>query len=552
MRDLSELVERAAREFSDAVAFVELGPHETIEQHTFRQLRDDVESLGTAFIDLGLAGKHVALVGESCYAYVVAYLAVVNARGVIVPIDKELTNNELVHLLRTCDAEALLYGDALRRDVAALTAACPLIGLTVDISPHAKPHTDPGLVDLLETGRRLVEAGDHRFADVVIDPDALSAILFTSGTTGANKGVMLCQRNITAVIHGAFSLHSLPHVSISVLPIHHSYEFNIHVLGAIFGGLTVCFNDSVMHVKENLVRFSPEMSCMVPMIVEALYANIWREAAKTNLDRQLRYGVAFSNAVRLFGIDKRALFFKPIRENLGGRLQLIVCGAAPLRPEIVKGMDDLGIEIYNGYGITECAPLISSNSRLLSVPGSVGIPIPGIEIRIDSPDGEGNGEIQVRGPNVMLGYYNDPEATARTFTDDRWFKTGDLGHIGRRGALFVTGRQKNLIILPNGKNVQPEELEEHLLAHLDYLKEVVVYQGSTEAGVERIVASGFLDADFVERVGASAAHDQFESDVTRLNKKMVAYKHIHHVEVRDVEFEKTNTKKIKRFTVTGA
>ena len=555
LRDLRELVQRSADEFGDRTAFKELDRSDEVRSYSFSQLRDDVAALGTALLARGVAGRHVALVGESCYSYVVSYLAVVNAGAVIVPLDRELTVDELVHLVKKSDADLLLYGDSLADDVPAIRDACPRLtgAVAIDLySADTDEPDDPGVPDLLRTGRELLAQGDTSFASVAIDPDALCAILFTSGTTGANKGVMLTPRNITAVVHGAYSLHRLRPVSLSVLPINHSYEFNLHVLGAIFGGITLCFNDSVKHVRENLGRFGPEMTLMVPMIVEALFKNIWREAEKNHLATHLRYGIWLSNALRRVGIDLRRYYFIPVIQSLGGKLNMIVCGGAPLRPEVVKGMSDLGIEVYNGYGITECSPLISSNCALANIPGSVGIPIPGIRVRIDSPDADGNGEIQVKGDNVMVGYYKDADATARSFTPDGWFKTGDLGHLGRRNALFITGRQKNLIILPNGKNVQPEELEEHLLSSIEYVKEVVVHASTDEAGVEHIVATAFLDAIFVQGVGLDEAEARFRADVARHNRKLAGYKQIHHAQVRDCEFTKTSTQKIKRYEAQGA
>jgi len=555
LRDLRELVQRSADEFGDRTAFKELDRSDEVRSYSFSQLRDDVAALGTALLARGVAGRHVALVGESCYSYVVSYLAVVNAGAVIVPLDRELTVDELVHLVKKSDADLLLYGDSLADDVPAIRDACPRLtgAVAIDLySADTDEPDDPGVPDLLRTGRELLAQGDTSFASVAIDPDAICAILFTSGTTGANKGVMLTPRNITAVVHGAYSLHRLRPVSLSVLPINHSYEFNLHVLGAIFGGITLCFNDSVKHVRENLGRFGPEMTLMVPMIVEALFKNIWREAEKNHLATHLRYGIWLSNALRRVGIDLRRYYFIPVIQSLGGKLNMIVCGGAPLRPEVVKGMSDLGIEVYNGYGITECSPLISSNCALANIPGSVGIPIPGIRVRIDSPDADGNGEIQVKGDNVMVGYYKDADATARSFTPDGWFKTGDLGHLGRRNALFITGRQKNLIILPNGKNVQPEELEEHLLSSIEYVKEVVVHASTDEAGVEHIVATAFLDAMFVQGVGPDEAEARFRADVARHNRKLAGYKQIHHAQVRDCEFTKTSTQKIKRYEAQGA
>ena len=555
LRDLGELVQRSADEFSDRTAFKELDPTGEVRSHTFSQLRDDVAAMGTALLALGVAGRHVALVGESCYSFVVSYLAVVNAGAVVVPLDRELTVDELVHLVTKSDGDLLLYGASVAEDVPAIKASCPRLirAVAIDLySPDTHEPDDLCVADLLRTGRELLGQGDTSFASVTIDPDAVCAILFTSGTTGANKGVMLTPRNITAVIHGAYSIHRLRSVSLSVLPINHSYEFNLHVLGALFGGITLCFDDSVKHVRENLGRFRPEMTLMVPMIVDALFKNIWREAEKNHLATHLRYGIWLSNALRTVGIDLRRYYFKPVSDSLGGKLNMIICGGAPLRPEVVRGMGDLGIEVYNGYGITECAPLISSNCALANIPGSVGIPIPGVRIRIDSPDSEGNGEIQIKGDNVMVGYYEDAEATARSFTADGWFKTGDLGHLGRRNALFITGRQKNLIILPNGKNVQPEELEEHLLSSIEYVKEVVVHAATDATGVEHIVATAFLDATFVQIVGPDAAEARFREDVARHNRKLAGYKQIHHTQVRDCEFTKTSTKKIKRNEAQGA
>jgi long-chain acyl-CoA synthetase len=555
LRDLRELVQRSADEFGDRTAFKELDPSLGVRSYSFSQLRDDVAALGTALLARGVAGRHVALVGDSCYSYVVSYLAVANAGAVIVPLDKELTVDELVHLIDKSDAELLLYSSSLGDDVRAIRVACPQLTCAVAIdlySADTRGPDAPGVPDLLRAGRKLLADGDTSFASVTIDPDALCAILFTSGTTGANKGVMLTARNITAVIHGAFSIHRLGSVSLSVLPINHSYEFNLHVLGAIFGGITLCFIDSVKHVPENLDRFRPEMTLMVPMIVEAIFKNIWREAEKNHLATHLRYGIWLSNALRRLGIDLRRYYFIPVIQSLGGKLNLIICGGAPLRPEVVKGMSDLGVEVYNGYGITECSPLISSNCSLASIPGSVGIPIPCNRVRIDSPDADGNGEIQVKGDNVMVGYYKDPDATARSFTSDGWFKTGDLGHLGRRNALFITGRQKNLIILPNGKNVQPEELEEHLLSSIEYIKEVVVHQSTDETGVEHIVATAFLDATFFQGVGPGEAEARFKADVARHNRKLAGYKQIHHTQVRDCEFTKTSTRKIKRNEAQGA
>ena len=550
LRDLKELIERSAHKYGTNIAMKDLDTEGNIHQYTYIELKEDIEALGTKLLDLGLQGRHFALIGESSYSYVVSYLAVANGLGVIVPLDKELPNDDLLKLIIKSDADVLFYSDSLKSDIDEIKAASPQELFCINISMYENFEEGPNIKRFLKEGMELINQGDRRYMEIIIDPLAMCGILFTSGTTGANKGVMLCHQNLATVLHSAFSLFKLGKVSFSVLPINHTYEFNVHVLGTIYGGITLCFNDSIMHVKENLLKFKPEMSLMVPMIVESLYKNIWNEAKKTRLDKHLRYGIWYSNLIRKIGIDERKIFFKPVLEALGGNLRLIVSGGAPLRQEIIKGFDDLGITVYNGYGITECAPLISSNCTLKSVPGSVGIIVPDIKVRISDKNPDGTGEIQVSGPNVMLGYYKDEECTKKTFTEDGWFKTGDIGYIGKKGALYITGREKNLIILTNGKNVHPEELEEYLVANLDYVKEVVVYALESLEGVEALIsASAFLDPEYLERVGLEKAKETFTQDVRRLNSNLATYKRIQCAYVRETEFEKTTTKKIKRFAI---
>jgi len=550
LRDLKELIERGANKYGTNIAIKDLDPEGNIHQYTYIELKEDIEAFGTKLFDMGLQGRHFALIGESSYSYVVSYLAVANGLGVIVPLDKELPNDDLLKLIEKSDSDIILYSDSLLADIKEIKASIPQEPLCINISMYEQSDEGPNIKDYLKEGMLLINQGDRRFTDLIIDPLAMCSILFTSGTTGSNKGVMLCHQNFVTVLHSAFSLFKLASLSFSVLPINHTYEFNVHVLGTIYGGITLCFNDSIMHVKENLLKFKPEMSLMVPMIVESIYKNIWKEAEKNRLDRHLRYGIWYSNLIRKIGIDQRKLFFKPVLEALGGNLRLIVCGGAPLRQEIIKGFDDLGITVYNGYGITECAPLISSNCTIKSIPGSVGIIVPDNKVRISDKNPDGTGEIQVSGPNVMLGYYKDEECTKKSFTEDGWFKTGDIGYIGKKGALYITGREKNLIILTNGKNVHPEELEEYLVANLDYIKEVVVYALDAIDGVEALIsASAFLDPEYLEKVGIEKAKEIFAQDVRRLNSKLAAYKRIQCAYVRETEFEKTTTKKIKRFAI---
>ncbi len=550
LENLRELMKRAKDKYDEGIAFKELDPKREIHEYTFRQLNEDVDAFGTKLLAMGLKGNHFALIGDSSYSYVVSYLAIACGLGVVVPLDKELSVDELRLLASKGDTKVVLYSADLGEDVEELRKSIPDIHTSISISSYQNSSNNLSFPYLLAEGKELLRKGDTSYLDLPIDENSLSSILFTSGTTGSNKGVMLNHKNILTVLHSAFSMFDFKLTSFSVLPINHTYEFNLHVLGCIYGGMTLCFNDTLKHVKENMLRFKPEMSLMVPMIVEALYKNIWAEAKKNGLEKHLVYGVWFSNLIRKVGIDQRERFFKPILEALGGNLKVIVCGGAPLRADIIKGFDNFGISVYNGYGITECAPLISSNCTLKSIPGSVGYVMPDCQVRIEDRDADGIGEIQVQGDNVMLGYYKDPVSTTKTFTEDGWFKTGDLGYLDRKGALYITGREKNLIILANGKNVHPEELEDYITTNLSYVKEVVVYAPmSPEGNDSMIIAEAFIDEEFLKSLGIDQAKKKFKEDVVHLNRKLSSYKRIQEVLIRDCEFEKTCTRKIKRHLI---
>jgi len=478
------------------------------------------------------------LIGESSYNYVVCYLAIVNWVGVIVPIDKELSDDEVAKQLRICDAAAVFCSDIQAQRMPAIQNECP------DIQQVIKPHM---LKQLIAAGQEILAKGEPIAFDPKVDAGKTCSIIFTSGTTGANKGVMLCHRNITAVLHSALSMFKLADTYFSVLPINHTVEMNLFILGSLYAGFTVCFNDGLKNIKENLKIFKPDMSMMVPMLVDHLHKNIWKEAQKSGQAAKLRIGILISNLLRKFGVDLRSKLFAPILDGLGGNLKLIFCGGAPLNPVLVKSFSDIGIDIYNGYGITECSPLVSSNCPLSQVPGSVGSVAPDCEVRISETSEDGTGEIQVKGDNVMLGYYKDEEATRKSFTEDGWFKTGDIGCLDKDGNVFITGRAKNLIISDNGKNVCSEELEECLMNQISYLREVVVYATKDKIGHDRIIAAdAFLDPQYIIETGLERARVLLKADVAKVNKHLAKFKRISLVNIRETEFDKTTTKKIKR------
>lgn len=545
---MRELVRRSATLYGGRVAYRELGREKNIHEYTFARLASDVDALGAAMLEMGMTGWHVAILGENCYAWVVGYLAVANGLGVAVPLDKELPTGDLATLVNKSDTDAVICSETYLPVVNSILSECPGVKACIVMNQADTRAGFLGMDGLIRQGQALLADG-NTYPALPIDPDALCEIIFTSGTTGANKGVMLSQRNIISVVYGMMHLIKATPVSFSVLPISHSYECTCHVLGCIYSGSTLCFNDSLKHLMDNLRLFKPGMSLMVPLFLETMHRQIWKEAEKNNLAGHLRYAIAFSNLLRRIGIDMRRLYFKPVLDKFGGNLRQIVCGGAPLRSELIKGFKDLGINVVNGYGITECAPVISTNGTAWKKADTVGKVLPVCEVRIDSPDRDGNGEVLVKGDNVMLGYYRDEAATRATFSEDGYFKTGDLGRLDRQGFLSLTGRKKNLIVLSNGKNVCPEEVEEAILNGLPYVKEVVVYSRAHAGNQESIHADVFLDPEFARSAVPASLHQRLEQDIRRLNGRLPAYKRVQSFAISETEFEKTTTKKIKRQVV---
>ena len=547
LKDVRELLKRAAKLYGDRIAYKEIKGKKQIEDYSFMRVEKDVNALGTKLLEMGLKGKHIAIIGENSYRWVISYLSIVAGLGVAVPLDKELTDEDIAKQLIKCDAEVIIFSKTFAASMEKIISNCPNVKtcIVMDSDDNYKQfiHFDKLITD----GRKLLRKGNKKYLELPINNKELCEIVFTSGTTGANKGVMLSNKNIMSVIYASLSHIKATGVSFSVLPINHTYECSCHILGGMYSGLTICFNDSLKRVSRNMTLFKPNMSIMVPLFLESMYKNIWKEAKKNHLTNYLKYGIKFSNFIRKFGLDKRRKYFKPILENFGGNLDQIVCGGAPLRTEIIKALDDIGLNIVNGYGITECGPLVASNSTSWKRYGSVGRVVPCCQVRIDNPDRKGVGEVQVKGDNVMLGYYNDEESTRFSFTEDGWFKTGDLGYLDRQNFLYICGRVKNLIILPNGKNVYPEEIEDKIVEKLPYVKEVVVYGPKCgEGNEESINALVYIDKEYCNINGIINHKEKLDKDIRIVNRELPAYKRIANVTIKNTEFIKTTTKKIKR------
>ena len=519
---------------------------------TYREFRDMVNYVGTGFANVGLMGKTVAVIGDSCPEYLAAYHAAVSGNGVIVPIDHDLSEEAIIGFLNWSEAEALVYTEAFNGKIFKIADKVPTVKYFIPVYGETEENEKIlPMPTLIEKGRHALKHGDRSFIDLKPVMEQMSVLLFTSGTTGTSKGVMLSHRNLIAAINA--SVQSTEYddedVLVDLLPLHHSYEMTCGQLAASVCGITLYINDSIKNTIRTINAAKPTSIVVVPLYVETMRKRIWNEIDKKGLRKKVELAMKLSDASMAVGLDLRDKIFAQIRNSLGGNLRSIVCGGAPLSPELIREFDRFDIAIFEGYGITECAPLVAVNRAGKRRPGSVGQPVYGCMVRIDNGGGNDPGEILVKGDNVMMGYYKNEEATREVFTEDGWFRTGDIGYIDSDNYIYITGRKKNVIILSNGKNVFPEELEEHL-SHEDIVAETVVVARKKYQSEEVVItAIIYPDPELTKGMSSDEEFAAVKEAVNRVNKKLPVYKQIHDIEIRDTEFEKTTTKKIKRFLV---
>lgn len=391
------------------------------------------------------------------------------------------------------------------------------------------------LDEMIASGKELIKNGDNSFKNADIKPDDLAAIVYTSGTTGKAKGVMLTQLNIASNVTSCCKNVQGEGCGVLALPLHHTFGMVANVLAPMIFEARVYMTTSMRNIQSDMAKIHATAAFCVPLMAELIYKKVWTTAKQKGKDEILRKGMKISDTLLKFGIDVRRKLFSEVHEALGGELEMIICGGAPLPEKIASELASMGIGVLNGYGITECSPIVAVNRNYANKYGSVGLPLDCNEVKINNPDENGVGEIYVRGTNVMVGYYNDEEATKEAF-DNGWLKTGDLGYIDEDGFLFVTGRIKNLIILSNGKNVSAEELEEKIMNEITYISEIVVSEEN-----DKIMAEVYLDED-----AETDAKKKIKEDIKKINSKLPSYKRIAKTKIRDKAFEKTTSMKIKR------
>ncbi len=504
---------------------------------TYNELYKQTLYLGTALTKRGYIKKRVSCIGQNRYKWIEVYLTALSSTNVFVPIDKDLPEKDIINVINHSEADIVFCDEKYLPLLQSGATEKEIEIVSLDSNEKEPEQT---LEKLIAEGKKLYDEGDRSFTDTAPnDVKELKMILYTSGTTGKSKGVMLSEKNITSDVYAGLSASRIYTVGLSVLPYHHAYESVCGILGTLYYKSTMCINGKLKNVLKNFKKYKPDFIFVVPAFAEMFHSRIMKNIKASGKEKGFKALVKLSNILRKFGIDKRKKFFREIHDVFGGNMIKILCGGAPLRGELVEFFDDIGIALVSGYGITECSPLVTANRDFYNFPGTTGLPLPGLEVEISEPDADGIGEIKVKGPTVMMGYYKDPKQTAEVLRDG-WFYTGDYGKFDSCGRLIITGRKKNMIVLTNGKNVFPEEIEEYIAA-IDEVKEVIVYSQKTESGEEKdLTAQIYVDPD------TPISETDLRKKINEVLAPLPQYKQIMHLILRDTEFEKTTSNKIKR------
>ena len=543
--DIRELMQNAYDSYPENVAFVIKNPDKSYTEIKYKELEKIIKGFGQALVNMGLKGKRIAIISKNRYEWIVSYISVLNGVGVAVPLDKGLTEQEIETSLIKSKADVIIYEKNYEEMIEKIvdrgeTSLKELICMD-DETNHTK------MSQLVSLGKELIEKGAREYIDCDIDNKCMSILLFTSGTTSAAKAVMLSHKNIVANIYSLMIAEDIrtTDTNIAFLPFHHTFGSTGQLLFLGWGAKTV-FCDGLRHVQENLVEYKVTSFVCVPLLIETIYKKVWEKIRKTGQEKKVKFGLKLSNFLLNFGIDIRRKLFKEIIDQLGG-LRCVVSGASPLDPEVSDGLRAFGIPAVQGYGLTECSPVLAAENIKIHKKGSIGFEMPNVEIQIFEPNEEGIGELIAKGDNIMLGYYEDEEETNKVMIDG-WFHTGDLAYRDKEGFIFITGRKKNVIVLKNGKNVYPEEIETLVLG-LPYVSEVMVFGQPKDDDLivsAKIVYNKEYRANHWKDKTDDEVKDIIWQDVKKVNATMPTYKHIKNLITTDEEMIKTTTVKVKR------
>lgn len=554
--DIKDLLVSSARLYGDNVAYWQKwDKNGEFEPIMYREVLEDVNGIGTWMMSRGLTGRRVAVIGPNCYQWCSTYLAVTGGIGCIVPLDKELSPEELKNQIQRAEASAVVF-DRRHRDVFRKMRDGGETPLEILVDLDADKDEDGVFAwrQIKEEGKALIDKGEEGYINAEVDNDVMSILIFTSGTTGKPKGVMLSQKNVCAELMIAPTTFDLMEedVYLSFLPLHHTYECTCCFLMAIYKGSSVAFCQGLKYITKNLKEVKPTMMLAVPALYEKMHHTIWKNVRKKGKEKTLKRVIKVNRITKKFGLDLGNRFFGEIRDIFGGRMKTLICGGAKIDPAILDGLRDFGFNALQGYGLTEAAPMGAFNPQDAPNSRSVGVPFPGQDIKAINVNEEGIGEICIKGPNIMLGYFNDPEETAKVLDEDGWFHTGDLGYIDENGYAYLTGRAKNVIITKNGKNVYPEEIE-YLLGLVDFIEESFVFEDAKASGKDTTIAASIKvdEEEIAERLGVSYTDDDIRKllwkEVDRINREAPAYRQIKRILLRKKEFVHNTSSKIIRF-----
>ena len=553
--DIKQLLVSSTELYGDNVAYLQKwdknGEYEPIK---YKQVLTDVNGMGTWMMDKGLAGKKVAVIGPNCYQWCTTYLAVTGGIGCIVPLDRELNAAELKAQIQRADVVAVVFGERYL-DIFKEMKADGDTDLEILVNFDSDKEEDGVYAwkQVIEEGKKLVDAGRTDYIDAEVDNEVMSILIFTSGTTGKPKGVMLNQKNVCSELMIAPTIFELRQddIYLSFLPFHHTYECTCCMLMGIYKGATVAFCQGLTYIAKNLKEVRPTMMLGVPALYEKLYQKIWKTARKQGKEEALKKAIKINHFTKKLHIDLGNKFFKDIRDVFGGRMKTLICGGAKIDPQILDGLREFGFNALQGYGLTEAAPMGAFNPQDAPNSRSIGIPFPSQDIKIIDVNEEGIGEICITGPNLMMGYYDDPEQTAKVLDEDGWFHTGDLGYVDNDGYAYITGRAKNVIVTKKGKNVYPEEIE-YQINLIDFVEESFVFEDTKATSDDTVIAAAIKvdEEEMAERLGADYTEEQvmaeIQKEVDRINADAPIYRMIRKVIHRKTDFIHNTSSKLMR------
>lgn len=554
VNDFKEILRYCSRTYKNKDAFY-IKRNNSYEGISYIQFERDINALGTSLISFGLKDEKIAVIGENRYEWCVSYMAATCGTGVVVPLDKELPESELMNLLTRSKAAAIIYSKKTAPMIEKICTLCPHLKVLISMDEPASNENIYSLAELIATGNQLISEGNKSFVNAAVDSTVMNILVFTSGTTELAKGVMLSQKNIICDIYSVTQMIYIGSKDsiLSILPLHHTYECTCGFLVQLFSGSTISFCESMKSIAKNLQEVKPTILMMVPLILENMYKKILKTVEKSIPKKYiLKTATVVSNAlIKTVKVDVTKKLFREIHNNIGGRIRLIISGAAAIDPVVTRWFETIGICIRQGYGMTECSPIITVNAMDQYRHDSIGTALPGIAVEIYHPDSSGIGEIRVKGGIVMLGYFENARATSKILKDG-WLYTGDIGYKDSEGFFYITGRKKNVIVTKNGKNIFPEEVESYL-DKSPFILESMVYGEEDGEGDIQVAAELVLNHEVIDEKLKDASISEedlykiIQREVKHVNRQMPLYKRIIHFTIRDKEFEKTTTHKIKRY-----